>query len=325
MHLASFVVLLAMWVIAAARDFLQDRKLKPAWFETGGVLGLICVYQAAQSILQPSDISGDGGIVIWRSLTAKALAVGTMFVRFSQSIDLALFVLFLVVIALLGWGASRPRRLREFLEESFLAEAALMLVLFLVVPLGLGTTYHLDERFLPYFFLFLCLYVVSRQGARWQGLALGLGVLLCTLNLAYLSWGLHEENTRGRAILAELYSLPAKQRVLPVASQPNDGRMQAFNHLGGLYTPERGGMTPYIQGGDNKNPMRYFSYLHRPYAPDVFWYQRTKDAPEWNKIRASYDLLFIPKPYDASRLDLAGSLDLWRSGSAADVYRVRKP
>ena len=311
LHLASFVFLLALAALALLRRVIATRRLEALVLVLLAPLAILTLYQGIQSILVPFDLSTGGAV--WRPLLQKLPAIGTAFVRFSTALDAALFLLFLAACALLVM-------LRPFALHRLLPEAGVLFALFLAMPVGMGSTYHLDERALPYLLAMLALLACASPGVspRAEQLAVAAAILLGAANLVYLYRGFAAQNARAREVLAVYRELPEGKRVFPVATIPNAGRMQPFPNLGNLYIPLRRGLAGYVQGADNNNPMRHFAYRQRPYAPDYFWYTRRTLECDWSRVLRDYDYVVVTKPYDRARL--APELALVRSAPGADVY-----
>jgi len=58
--------------------------------------------------------------------------------------------------------------------------------------------------------------------------------------------------------------------------------------------------------GDQGQPMKYFRYVNRRYAPPDNWYTEASSMPvDWQAIACDYEFLLVLKPFEPSRIGLA--------------------
>src|SRR6185312_699088 len=60
-----------------------------------------------------------------------------------------------------------------------------------------------------------------------------------------------------------------------------------YVHAASFVVIDRGGMTPYLFGGDDGDPMIYFRYRHRPYEPKWMWYDAERLRNQAARLKAS--------------------------------------
>ena len=76
-----------------------------------------------------------------------------------------------------------------------------------------------------------------------------------------------------------------------------------MRHVGSFYAADRSGYTPYLFSQQNGGgPSAYFHDLSTIYCPDQNWYLK-KEAPDWERLVATYDYLIVSKPWSAERID----------------------
>jgi hypothetical protein len=91
--------------------------------------------------------------------------------------------------------------------------------------------------------------------------------------------------------------------VLPVYTEETTGVPLKGLHAASFAVIDRQALIPYLFTGDRGSPMKYFRYLHRPYAPDELWYRDRKDSTvDWTEIQREYPYLLVMKPFDAERI-----------------------
>jgi hypothetical protein len=101
-------------------------------------------------------------------------------------------------------------------------------------------------------------------------------------------------------------------------------------HAASFVVLDRGGITPYLFGGDDGDPMLYFRYRNRPYEPKWMWYdaERLRNLaarmratglplnsylvrtdrrkpwyektapPEWDRVACDYEFILVTIPFD---------------------------
>lgn len=237
----------------------------------------------------------------------------------------------------LSWRAlKRPAVVEQ------LALAGAFLGLYAILPRAYADAAFVDIRALSMLTLclmFACLYLAdeSPSSRGFDSLpVLALASLLAVTNFAYLVIHLGKDNAaivRYREVVA---SLPAGSYVLPVYTQPLY-ELSPLLHAGAYAVLERSAVSPSLFSRDRGDPMKYFSYRHRPYTPDEWWYlalQKWNDAVEatytvegqtyrwrfyfsrpqrqwvmmdlapvdWNRIACEYDFLLVTVPFEPSHI-----------------------
>ena len=93
-------------------------------------------------------------------------------------------------------------------------------------------------------------------------------------------------------------------------------------HAASLYEVDRAGYTPYVPSANRGGPAGYFSDLSQLYRPDQNWFVNHQ-APDWEKILATYDYVIITKPWQPQSFDLS-HLQPHFENAAAVVFRVQR-
>jgi len=71
--------------------------------------------------------------------------------------------------------------------------------------------------------------------------------------------------------------------------------------------------------------MKYFRYLHRPYAPYEEWYLEPVPARvDWFCVACDYDFLLAMKPFDARRIGVS-TKTVFENGTVAPLAVARQP
>jgi len=267
----------------------------------------------------------------FRTVSMKIFAVGTMFVRFRYSLDIALFVFFIILLTFLvyQWLKNTPQR-KEVLSkkrESLFITGSLLLG-YAILPVAVGPASDVDGRALPFLFSFLALSLADGMEfdlKKNNTLLMG-ALFLSIINFGYLAYFLNQHNHFLKDYRTVLNQIPKHKTVLPIATRQDDGRVQTSLHLGELYSISHRGLTPYIFSQNTAGKLfGYFSYVNDMYAPNLFWYIREDKAHpvDWTKVADTYDYLIITKPYDRDRIGLDVLNQLYEN-RAAVVFELAK-
>jgi len=97
--------------------------------------------------------------------------------------------------------------------------------------------------------------------------------------------------------------------------------------MGSYVVTDRGAVTPYLFTGNGGQPMKYFRFKERLYAPQQRWYNSEQPVVVAGRaIACSYDFLLVDRPFDSRRLTVSGPT-VAENGSAAlmaiDARRFR--
>jgi uncharacterized membrane protein len=253
------------------------------------------------------------------------------------------------MMALLGfcllWPILRRQPLgRRMLEPAVLEPLALavtFLCIYLVLPGVYSGAAYADVRALPMvvlFVLFAALRLDSEgahdgRGERFAGApALAAAVVLAAVNLAYVGWHLEKDNAWVRSYRAIVAQVPRGARVLPIYTYPQ-ATILPLEHSSAFVLLDRGGLIPYLFAGNRGDPMSYFDFNQRPYAPLEQWYRLQEiwdrspvftfsihDVPyrwrfrydrdehdwnpavvapvSWGKVACQYPYIIVTQPYD---------------------------
>jgi hypothetical protein len=244
---------------------------------------------------------------IWGTLYGKFLRLNWNFLRFGRYWD-ELMPLVLVLCLLLQFGRIHLRELVKPEVLEMLVLGATFLAMYVALPMGYSEAWFVDVRPLPLATLFLvmaCLHVPSEsQPVRSTGMtaALTLAVLLTVGNLAYLTIHLTKDDAWLAQYRAVIAAIPRGARVLSVYTRAPEGRIVPFLHVDAFAVIDREVVIPYLFCGNTGSPMKYFRYVHRPYAPVQPWYVGRLRNVDWHAIAGDYDFLLVTKPFDPTRL-----------------------
>jgi hypothetical protein len=229
--------------------------------------------------------------------------------RYSR-LSMPLMIGFIVCLLWPTWRKLQPVALRKSPVMEQVSLAVAFLVVYLVLPRDYADAAFVDIRALPMMTLCLmlaCLYLTKEGGCRLSTLpALALAVTLASANLAMLVFHLKAMDAaigRYRAVAA---SMPRGAAVLPIYTLPVHS-VEFLLHAASFAVLDRDALMPSLFSRDRGDPMKYFRYRHRPYAPDEGWYYpwMTDTRPvDWNKIACGYDFLLVTVPFDAQRIQV---------------------
>jgi hypothetical protein len=260
------------------------------------------------------------GALDWGTLSRKIEWLAAPFVRFRVSVDLGML---LMLAACVLWPARRGftrLRLKQPAVVELLLLATIFFVMYFVLPVAYADAWAVDVRALAVAVLFLiaaCLYLPQEAGDSKALLALPLAALLAIGNLAYLARHFAKDHAWLGAYRAVAAQLPRSTTVLPIYTQHRQGAVAPFLHAGSFAVIDRGALIPYLFSGDLGDPMKYFRYARRPYAPDEEWYNvPPRSAVDWNAVACAYDFLLVMKPFAPSRIGIP-TTTLTQNGSAA--------
>lgn len=275
----------------------------------------------------------------WGGMALKVKALLTEFQAFGGHLAeplivmLALCVLWPVRHVFIGRAWMKPVVLEQ------LAIAAVFLAIYIALPRELKYTAFLDLRALPMMALFIILAVLRMPpdpAARQFGtnFVLALAMLLAIGNLVYLRFHVGQNDVWMARYRAIVKSVPRGAPVLSIYAGRQANSMPVL-HAGSFVLLDRGGLTPYLFGGDQGDAMVYFRYKHRPYRPAEDWYDaqrvrsslanqdgsrsaaRTSEpsdgasywystaAPDWRRVVCDYEYLLITVPFNREMIGVA--------------------
>ncbi|HEY6454170.1 MAG TPA: hypothetical protein VIY90_02705 [Steroidobacteraceae bacterium] len=232
-------------------------------------------------------------------------------IRFNESVDL----LFTAAFALLLLMAVRRQLRWAVVGRVHTWEPALLALafvgLYLALPASVGDPTYIDLRAVPWLPIFAAIWctslftdssAVNDMGSR---VALtGVAVLLVA-NLGYMCANLSSERAWLWQYRAVLTHIPRSALVLPIYTGVRTPTRRPFLDANAFVVIDRQGVEPYLFSGDQGQPMKYFRYRNRPYAPDKLWYSLTPPrAVDWPAVACTYNFLLVVNPYNAARIGL---------------------
>ncbi len=309
----SVLVLLAPALTVSTIIMINARRIRPF---RGALLflplGVLLAWHLVLTIGTPHAGDEVSSSYYWGSMHSKARGFVWPFLRFSGRADLLMLLAF---VACCVW----PFRIREarrvpgdpqVLEMGVLA--LVYLGVYIVLPLSLSDASWVDVRAIPLVAIFLLMASLVAAGRTptsnptpANAVAPLVAAGLALTNLIYLNLHLGEIDAwlvRYRSVVS---AIPAGAYVLPIYTNKHDRPIKSTLHAAAFTAIDRGAFIPYFFSGDQGEPMRYFRYTHRPYAPEETWYVEPTPAPvDWHQVACAYGFLLVMKPYDPGRLSI---------------------
>jgi hypothetical protein len=310
-HLTTLVFITAALAISAMWDTYRRRTLN---WRNEFLIFLPIAALLGWHFLFHSAVPGiESTATVWGSALGKIRHVDWTFIRFYSQQDLALLGLGVLVCLWQAYGPGSRRAATPTVWE-MLALSVTFTAIYLVLPSGLGTATWIDMRAVPMIALFLMLACLATAGpAQAQpripisAIAIALSALLALANLIYLVHHLQPLERRVADYRAVVARIPPGSWVFPVYTGTTDRPVKSTLHLDAYVLTDRQAFSPYQFSRDLGDPMQYFSYRNKPYAPDEDWYTDGQSEPvDWPAIESSYDYLLVMKPFDAKRVPISG-------------------
>jgi hypothetical protein len=139
-----------------------------------------------------------------------------------------------------------------------------------------------------------------------NAIAIALSALLALVNLAYLFHHLQPKQQLVADYRAVVARIPPGSWVFPIYTSTTERPIKSTLHLPAYVLTDRQALSPYQFSNDLGDPMQYFGYRNKPYAPDEDWYiDRQSEPVDWPAIERSYDFVLVMKPFDAKRIPIA--------------------
>ena len=328
--LAYLIHVTAILFLAAAVGISAVMRL---WFRTTSLKTEALIFLPIAALLawnagiasrnhRPGDLTP--AMYDWGTVFEKFQGLAYPFRRFSLIADG-----FLLLALAVRHSASRQALARPRVLEMFALTAG-FLGIYVVLPLGYVDAWFVDIRALPFaifFFIMGCMLLPDDACAprRLDRVALPLAALLVVANLVYLTLHLRNDSAWLSQYRAVVAAVPRGSHVLPIFAHTGEGKLRPALHAGSFIVVDRGGVIPYLFSGDRGNPMKYFRYLHRPYAPYEEWYLEPVPARvDWVSVACDYDFLLAMKPFDARRIGVS-TKTVFENGTAALLAVARQP
>lgn len=319
-HLAALVfVAVALGIRALMRILL---RVSSVGREFVLLLPIGCVgiwhFAIAAGYRQPADQTAEH--YIWGTAPTKAAGLLWEFLGYRshwQALILTVFALCLATLCVAPARSlvNRSRRDGAPFSEPAMLEPLGIALAFLCVYIALPSSYSeasfVDVRAMALFWLFLIVGLARLhewsvfEAPRAAATAFSLAVLVSALNLAYLG----KQFRHDRAWLIQYRSVVAKvpkgSTVLPIYTAVKRGVVRSSLHAASYVVSDRAALIPYLFSGDRGDPMKYFRYISRPYAPDEAWYGSHQPV-DWKEVAGQYQFLLVMKPFDATHIPLKG-------------------
>jgi len=315
-HLSSLILSTAAIVfLSSYRLYFRKVSNKEVFLSSIPIISLFVFYFMAGGGISATDF-------FWGPLNEKVLRLGSSLIRFGPLSEMPIIISFLGCCLFLLIVGGRRKVSNSCVIEP-LGLSGIFFFLYIVMPVGWQGIYDVDNRALPLFFTFLLFAGLARvEEDEKSKVPVLLAIAAATLNLATLWAHLQPHNQSIMNYERVIQHVPIGSRVLPVATRPDDGRVQVYLHVGCWATVDRQALTPYIFSERSGSPMSYFRYRVRMNAPSLFWYIRSNDKIQWDKIREQFDYIVITYPFDAKRIALK-TVMLERNDDAA-LLRIVK-
>lgn len=248
----------------------------------------------------------------WGSVLAKFQHLDWDFIRFTRRSDRVL--LCIGIFACVWQRFWRQTGTAATLQANEMALLALVFVaIYFALPPILGNATWVDVRALPLIAVFAMLACLTqlddalsqpRKAVIFVGIASA--AVLALANLIYLAshlQRLEQKITDYRAVIAVL---PKDSWVFPVYTNITERPIKSTFHAASFALIDRQALTPYLFSRNLGDPMQYFSYRNKPYAPDEDWYTDVHSEPvDWQAIARDYDFVLVTKPFDLRRIPIS--------------------
>jgi hypothetical protein len=311
MHLA-FLVFLAAAVGATGllRLYLRTTRLRRELaFCTP--IGVVLAWHVGSSAYYPAQHEVIAAKYVWGTLHWKLRRLDWDLIRFDERVD----VMFILVLAIGLLWTIRRRLTRGALANrdmlDMLVLATTFLALYFVFPMTYGDPGYVDVRALALAGPCLILFAMQLQDNSTQrrspnNRAVMAAAVFAVANLLYFWKGAAADSawlTQYRSVVA---ALPRGASVLPVYTRIREGTRFRYREVDSFAVIDRGAYIPYMFSGDQGQPMKYFRYVNRRYAPPDNWYTEASSMPvDWQAIACDYEFLLVLKPFEPSRIGLA--------------------
>jgi hypothetical protein len=308
-HLSA-IVLLAPALALSTLLMIRRRRIGPV---EGALLmlplGLLFAWHFG--VASGQRLAGDGvsSTYYWGSLLGKARGILWPFQRFSLGTDRWLLIMFIVCLV---W----PYRTRHALQgftDPLVGEMGVLAIAYLgvyiVLPLSLSDASWIDVRAIPLAAMFLLMASLAAAGRGpssnrtvADAVPLLLAATLAVANLVYLDRHLGALDAWLARYRTVVSAVPTGAYVLPVYTNTRDRPIKSTLHAASLLAIDRAAIIPYFFSGDQGEPMTYFRYKHRPYAPQETWYvEPGAGEVDWHRVACEYGFLLVMKPYEPAR------------------------
>lgn len=276
----------------------------------------------------------------WGTVSQKLHGLEDEFFRYGGRTTRPMILLLAFILL---WPVRRELVSRRLLEPAVLEQIALavtFLGIYVVLPETYSGAAYVDVRALPMIVLFVLFTVLRLATARLRAgefagaPALAAAVVLAAVNLAYVGWHLEKDNAWAQGYRAVVARVPRGSLVLPIYTYPKS-TILPLEHTSAFVLLDRQGLIPYLFAGNRGDPMSYFSFRKRLYAPVEQWYRLQQiwsrsplftlhaqgqtyrwrfeyDKSEhdwrpavlapvsWNEVACQYRYIIVTQPYIAS-------------------------
>jgi hypothetical protein len=284
----------------------------------------------------------------WGTLITKLHSWSYELTRFGGRVASALIGLLALCMLLGASRALRPTSLKTPMVVENLLIAIAFVGVYILLPRDYADAAYVDVRALAVVTLFLLITsawlsnTVDGQGYG-QVAVTAFALLVVAANLGWIALRqrpLELWMSQYRAVVA---AVPEKAHVLPVSTHAKVGTFYPFLHAGSFLVLDRGALMPYLFSGNGGDPMKFFTYVRRPYMPHESWYldqlnwrnavpasytvhgevytwrfqYSTRDGVwkpatmvpvDWARVACEYDWLLVAKPYDATLIGVGTQL-----------------
>jgi hypothetical protein len=309
-HLTTLVFITAALVISSMCDTYRRRTVN--WRNELLIFLPIAALLGWHFFFHPAVPGIESTATVWGSALGKIRHVDWTFIRFYWQQDLALLGLGTLACLWQTYWSRRHCAATPLVWE-MLALSLTFIAIYLVLPSGLGTGSWIDMRAVPMIALFLMLACLAPADAAQaqprlpiSTIAIALSALVALANLMYLVHHLQPKAPLIADYRAVVARIPQGSWVFPIYTNTTERPIKSTLHLAAYVLTDRQAFSPYQFSNDLGDPMQYFSYRNKPYAPDEDWYTDRQSEPvDWAAIEASYDFVLVMKPFDAKRIPIA--------------------
>jgi len=253
------------------------------------------------------NIAYHGGDIHFRTLPQKFFAARAALLHgYSMRLELVSFWI-IVACILAAWFRNREFRW----NRPWVIVLIALFVLYLVLPVSIGSMWAIDVRLIPT--MFVLLLVVAKIGSRQKLLAAVAVVIFC-ISIGDIARNFVRLQNDVAPMVNAIRMVPQNTRMLPIIdlNDSDDMLHRLYMHFWTYAIVERGTLAPYIFDFRGQTEIRIREQGYIPDAPEEV-------PPDWEQVRRNYDYVWLwdidyakqLQPF-AAEVYHSGKLQLWR-------------
>jgi hypothetical protein len=200
-----------------------------------------------------------------------------------------------------------------------LAAVGILVLLYFVVPLGIGQGGYINLRLLLFAFVIV---LAAIRGVSHRKVIIRVGIALLLLRCGVVGYQFVAAQPEAKQLARAVSDIPVNARVLPVEAAADKNQSlfrRPFVHFYAYGVIRRGWAVPSLFHLVGVQPIRLQDGV---YCPNDFCGPLNTEEPDWEQVRRHYDFVWIYKsqPYIAG---LSRVADLTYSDGTLSIYRLR--